>query len=418
MSKTAKRLLLLGVTSALVCGVAEFAYRAMRRDEPAVMYFRDGARTVVPDHPTADEDLRFRLQIQVPWPRPELPPAIPTTPKPGESSDWFGAGYRMPRDSLLGNVTWKPGSTFFICYRGPQQPYFDADGCVEYHFNRFGLREREDLTLAKPAGVQRVVCLGDSFTLGWGVRREHNWPVLVESELKKRWPSVQVLNCGGTGSAYVDEYALALEHRHGRFQPDLVLVTLCLNDLIVTNGKLGHFRPEALPDSDLPTDQWRWWMASRLLRDTARKVAARDALELDPDRDWIGELMALPADHLWYRNKGETPLVYWQSGTPQSALRAIRDWCAAHQAQPAVVIWPFLQGLGPGRHYPFAKLHTLVTEFCEQEGLPLLDLLPVLKDVPQESLWVSPADMHPNEHAQEVVMSSIAAFMADGLRLR
>jgi lysophospholipase L1-like esterase len=420
MSKTAKRLLLLGCTSLIGCGLAELAYRALRSEPPAIMHFRDAARTLVPDRPTAAEDLRFRLQVQVPWPRPDLPPGLATTPQPGERNDWFGDGYAMPRDNLLGNVTWKPDSRFFICYRGPQQPYFDADGCVEYRFNRFGLRERDDLTLAKPAGTRRVVCLGDSFTLGWGVRQQHNWPVLVEQELAKNADlgGIQIVNCGGAGSAYADEYALALRHRHGRFQPDLVLVTLCLNDLFVTNGKLAQFRTVALPDPDLPAADRRWWMGSRILRDLGRRIAAADALELDSTHDWVGELMALPGDHLWYRNKHETPAVYWVGGAPQRAIRDIRDWCAAHGAKPAVVVWPLLQGLGDGRRYPFAKMHEMVGAFCAAEGIPCLDLLPVLRDEPQEQLWVSPADMHPNEHAQVLVTPALAAFVADGLGLR
>lgn len=423
MSKTAKRLLLLGVTTALVCALAEVGYRAMRSAPPLVMHFRDGAGDVVPDHPTAEEDLHFRMQIQVPWPRPDLPPGFPTTPQVGTSNEWFGEGYAMPRDNVLGNVTWKPESTFYICYRGPQQPYFDDRGCVEYHFNRFGIRDREDLTLARPAGTRRVVCLGDSFTLGWGVRREHNWPVLVEAELQKAgaesgWPAVQVINCGGTGSAYADEYELALRHRHGRFQPDVVLVSLCLNDLFVTNGKLGHYNTAALPDADLPDAERRWWMGSRVLRDLGRRAAAATALDLDPTRDWVGELMQLPAGHLWYRNKQETPDVYWVGGAPQRALRGIRDWCREHDAKVAVVVWPLLQGLGEGRFYPFTKMHELVAGLCAEEGIPCLDLLPVLQDEPQESLWVSPADMHPNEHAQVLVAPSLAAFVADRLGLR
>ncbi|MCR9244453.1 MAG: SGNH/GDSL hydrolase family protein [bacterium] len=418
MSKTAKRLLLLGGTTLLVGLLAEGLYRAVRTTPPLTMHFRDGARNLVPDQPTATEDLAFRMQIQVPWPRPDIPPGIPTTPPVGQSKPWFGTGYEMPRDNLLGNVTWKPGSRFFICYRGPQQPYFDADGCVEYAFNRFGMRERDDVTLKKPAGEQRVVCLGDSFTLGWGVRREHNWPVLVEGELQRQWPSVRVLNCGGTGSAYTDEYELALRHRHGRFKPDLVLVTLCLNDLFVTNGKLGHYRLAALPYDDIPPADRSVWMNSLLLRDLARNLAAGSALELDPERDWIDELMSLPADHPWYRVKHETPDVYWVGGTPQRALQGIRDWCNDHDAKAAIVIWPLLQGLGKGRTYPFGKMHDLVRTFCEREGIPCLDLLPVLKDHEQEALWVSPADMHPNEHAQTLVYASVAAFVADGLGLK
>jgi hypothetical protein len=123
-------------------------------------------------------------------------------------------------------------------------------------------------------------------------------------------------------------------------------VTLCLNDLFITNGKLCHFRSEALPDADLPAADRKWWMSSRLLRDLMRGLAANTALDLDPDpaRDWVTRLMALPADHIWYKNKGETPGVYWVGGAPQRALRGIRDWCKSHDAKPAVVIWPLLWG--------------------------------------------------------------------------
>lgn len=414
-SKTPKRLALLAVTTAIVGGLAEGAWRMLRTTPPNAMYFRNTARGVVPDHPTPIEELEFRRGIQAVWPRPDLPPGLPMTPAIGASEPWFGTGYAMPRDNLLGNVTWLPGSTFYLCYRGSPQPYFDTDGCVEMHFNRFGMRDREDLTLEKPAGVQRVVCLGDSFTLGWGVRAEHNWPVLVEQRLRTGHPDVQVINGGGTGSAYVDEYELALRNRHGRFAPDLVVVTLCLNDLIITNGKLCHYRPEALPESDRPAGTRRWWEGSRLLADVVRAARASTALELDPSRDWTKELMDLPADDVCYRTKNETPAIYWVGGAPQKALRGMRDWCAEHRAQFAVVIWPLLQGLGKGRFYPFAGIHERVASFCSQEGIPLLDLLPVLKDEPQEALWVNPADMHPNEHAQDLVAPALAGFVAKNL---
>ena len=56
--------------------------------------------------------------------------------------------------------------------------------------------------------------------------------------------------------------------------------------------------------------------------------------------------------------------------------------------------------------------------FCAAEGIPCLDLLPVLKGHAHESLWVSPADMHPNELTQTIVKAAIAAFVADGLALK
>jgi len=117
MSKTSKRLLLLGATTLVVGLVAEFAYRAVRTPPENLMHFRDAGRHLAPKDPNAE--ILFRLQFQVPWANAAFPPGMETTPRSGTTSEWFGTGYAMPRDNLLGNVTWRPGSRFFICYRGP-----------------------------------------------------------------------------------------------------------------------------------------------------------------------------------------------------------------------------------------------------------------------------------------------------------
>lgn len=385
---------------------------AALRDDAQIMHFRTADRWLLPDRPSAAEQLRFLAATNAAWPHPQLAGLpIQRTPEVGAYDEWFGTGYALPRmQDLLKNVTWKPDSAWFLCYRGPQQPYFDRDGCVELRFNRFGLRDRADLTLAKPTGYRRIVCIGDSLTLAWGVRAAQSWPVLLEQQLLAEPQQVQVVNAGGTGSAYVDEYALALAHRHGRFDPDLVLVTLCLNDLLVTNGRLGHFRPDALPFEQIPAEDRAWWMESALLRDMHRRLAGGQALDLGPDRDWVQELLDLPDGHLYYAGKGESRAMYWPGGMPQAGLRAMRDWCRARNVRFAVVVWPLLQGLGEGRYYPFAKMHGLLREFCAAEAMPLLDLLPTFATIPHETLWVSPFDMHPNERAHELAAPALAAF--------
>ena len=91
-SKIAKRVLLLALSTLAVGGLAEFAYRALRTTPPPTMHFRFGDRRLLPDEPTAEENLAFLMQIQVPWPRPGLPPGFPTTPPVGQQNPWFGTG--------------------------------------------------------------------------------------------------------------------------------------------------------------------------------------------------------------------------------------------------------------------------------------------------------------------------------------
>src|SRR5690349_11822526 len=71
-------------------------------------------------------------------------------------------------------------------------PEFD----VTYQVNALGLRDSDTTSYAKPAGTYRVLCLGDSFTLGYTVA-EHD---LFLEQLGRAWTSegrrVDVVNAG------------------------------------------------------------------------------------------------------------------------------------------------------------------------------------------------------------------------------
>jgi hypothetical protein len=47
--------------------------------------------------------------------------------------------------------------------------------------NARGFRKNEDIDPNSPPNRLRIICSGDSFTLGWGVDNDHNWCQLLES---------------------------------------------------------------------------------------------------------------------------------------------------------------------------------------------------------------------------------------------
>ncbi len=295
-----------------------------------------------------------------------------------------------------------PGLDFFLTYTDQdvlQRDWLDAEGRLPNHINRFGLRERDEITPDKPPGEQRIVCIGDSFTYGWGIPAEANWVRRLEAELRTDGREVRTVNCGASGTVCVDEYWHGLRHRFHAFGPDAVVLTLCLNDLLPSSG-LSFQVPIA------PT-------GVRVL-DLLRAALGRDPLDLDPARDWVGELLALPREQAeagGLCNPDRPFEAMWSQGVPQRCLREVRDWCGARQIPLLVVLWPFLQGLGPGRSYPFAKMHALVAAECADAGIPFLDVLPALADTPHEDLWVTPDDLHPNPGAQALALPSIVAFV-------
>ncbi len=116
----------------------------------------------------------------------------------------------------------RPGARGFITC-----PEYD----MEFVINSRGLRDRE-YPLAKPKGASRILCLGDSFTIGFGVRGEETYPKILERRLAGEEVSGgtwEVLNAGvgGTGTAHQLAYYL---HEGSRYEPDIVVLAMCAND--------------------------------------------------------------------------------------------------------------------------------------------------------------------------------------------
>lgn len=89
--------------------------------------------------------------------------------------------------------------------------------------NSFGLRERE-LPLRKAPGEIRVLCVGDSWTFGSGVRQEQAWPRRLEFDLQNRMGMrrVTVINAGQGGMGYLQGY-LMITQIGLAYDPDIVV---------------------------------------------------------------------------------------------------------------------------------------------------------------------------------------------------
>ncbi|HEX6812576.1 MAG TPA: GDSL-type esterase/lipase family protein [Planctomycetota bacterium] len=302
-----------------------------------------------------------------------------------------------------GRMMFAPSQSFFLCYSDAGElcrSWFDPQGRVSVRINRFGLREREQITPDKPARQKRIVCVGDSFTFGWGIPEEMNWVRLLEQKMRASGKDVRTVNCGASGTVCVDEYAWGLQHRFHVFQPDAVITTICLNDLIPSDGLWVIDPPRSTGLRTL---------------DLLLGVLGRDELDLDPARDWVQELLDLPAQQALasHRAGHDKPIeAMWSQGVPQASLRSMKQWCDERKIPFMVILWPFLQGLGNGRHYPFQKLHDLVAADCKAAGIPFLDVLPALASTPAADLWVTPADPHPNPLAQRLTLPLIEQFVA------
>ncbi len=97
---------------------------------------------------------------------------------------------------------------------------------IHLHSNSQGLRGLKDHALEVPEGRYRIVCSGDSFTLGYGVGDKESYAALLEKVV----PGVETLNMGLGGYGCDQAYLWYL--RDGQqFETDLLLFAFVFEDL-------------------------------------------------------------------------------------------------------------------------------------------------------------------------------------------
>lgn len=126
-------------------------------------------------------------------------------------------------------------------------------GALRAGFNTDELGFRSNAPVAYTPGAARILCLGDSYTLGFGVGNAHTYPELLRLQLSQERPDVKVdvHNAGLLLSNILD--AIDYYREKGRLlKPDLVIAQFSINDIFsdMTRGCVPRdvFRKKGLCD--------------------------------------------------------------------------------------------------------------------------------------------------------------------------
>lgn len=213
--------------------------------------------------------------------------------------------------------------------------------------NGDGLRDRSH-PRERPEGARRVVMLGDSVTLGDQVKPEEAYPQVLEARLRAAGRPIEVMNVGLWGWSTRQE-RIAYTRLVRPYQPDLVVLAVCLNDIPELQNNLtrppewlaGLFRRSAL--------------VRRVVNAQGREIQSVEQLFTQADAPRVKEAMARFFEE----------------------VRLIRRDVAADDAGFAMVVFPFRFQVQPGAPPPSVQRGIL--SFCAAEKLPCLDLLPILQ---------------------------------------
>lgn len=134
---------------------------------------------------------------------------------------------------------------------------------IEYRFDAYGCREFHRAQRQRP-GTWRLLALGDSYTLGMGVREGDTFGArlerLLNDSLRLRDPArrYEVITCGVPGHGTREE-RLFYERSGYRYRPDVVLLTMHWNDgqLARDEASTGSWLPRGANEGLGPRLVWR-----------------------------------------------------------------------------------------------------------------------------------------------------------------
>lgn len=269
-----------------------------------------------------------------------------------------------------------------------------------------------DRALEKPAGVQRVVVLGDSFVEGVHVPIDALYHRQLEVALDRPERQVECVSQAHSGWGQADELRQLREVGLG-YAPDLVLVEfLPFNDVRDNSPELEH-----AVEAELVRASW----ARPLQLDAARKgLAGLAKLAELLDRLWR-RVVAGDADWLEvqvYRERPTRLPEAWASAWTRTEhlLLELRAEAQRAGARFGVVIFPSQAELDPELDlgYPAGR----ILAFCEANQIPVLDLTPVFAADPERRRAYLKHDKHWSALGHARAAAATAAWIEEAGLLR
>jgi lysophospholipase L1-like esterase len=231
---------------------------------------------------------------------------------------------------------------------------------VDIRINDWGLRGEDVRPLAPEQ--RRVLLLGGSITLGWGVAEDKTLASLLRQKFAASGVEVQVLNAG-IGNYNAARYVSRFFKELSALEPTDIVVQYFVRDAEMLPPGGGNF----------------------LLRHSQLAVTM-----------WI-------AYHRLFDKQGEQSLVdhyrdVYRPDAPgflimQAKLRQLSEYAQHKGIRIYLAMTPDVHNLVD---YKLGFVHDLMRQEALADGYVFIDLLPALRGRQPQDLWAMPGDPHPN----------------------
>jgi len=231
---------------------------------------------------------------------------------------------------------------------------------VPIRLNEWGLRGEP---VRPPApGRRRILVLGSSITLGWGVAEDDTMTARLQKMFKADGQDVEVLNAGIGNYNAVRCVELFLT-RLKDLQPTDIVLHYFVNGAEVLEPGGGNV---LLRNSEVAVTLWQ--VANRMFGESGEG-------SLD---DHYRALYA-PG------SKGRTEM--------EAAVKRLADYAHEHNIPLFMAMTPDVHNL---EDYHFQYIHELMGQLARQYGYTYVDFLPAFRGLRPSDIFAMPGDPHPN----------------------
>ena len=248
---------------------------------------------------------------------------------------------------------------------------------VMVDINSDGLRDRE-YPLTKGDNY-RIIMLGDSLTLGWGVAERETFSNILEEKLNKSYPT-EIINFG-TGNYNTEQEVNLFKEKGLKYKPDKVVLFYFINDAEVTPEKsklwfLGY--------SEFISFYW-----SRI----------NSLMDKYSSSQSFGE---------YYSALYRDDQAGWKN--TKSAILDLMQLCKKESIELQVVLLPELHDT---KNQIFREVYDNIAHFLSENNIEYVNLARLFSEQDNEmDLWVSYDDAHPNALAHKKIAESITEFVS------
>lgn len=259
--------------------------------------------------------------------------------------------------------------------------------------NREGFRG-PDFPVKKPTGKKRLLILGDSMVLGWGVPVDSIFPTLLQQKLNRVAPEWEVIPAGVISWNTRTEYEF-LKVRGIEYQPDAVLLVIWANDAIPKfYAKTDVPKEELFPNIEQIKHPPLW---RRIVFGTARKIVYRSYA--------LTTLMYLAV----WKGQNDQLTEYFQEDSPawrdaSLAMNELKAFCDSTHVELRAIL-----GLYENDTTPTARVYReRYAGLLKEQNIPYREIVfaynnPMLRN--------SMTDGHPNARAHRLIARQIFEFI-------